>query len=194
LLALRFAECIVAETSDTVQTSCIEVGRGGLGLGQAVRFSSKLAIAAACGLLIVAAQPLPALSVASDASAAADENGARPSAENVKKELTSVIDAQLAAFRAGNYARAYTFATNEIRQIFPLIAFETMVKDGYPVIANSKNATYGLAFDTGSEAVINVRVEDGDKKSVEYQYVLKKEAGGWKISGVHEVKPDGLKV
>jgi hypothetical protein len=111
----------------------------------------------------------------------------------VKKELTAVIDAQLAAFRTGDYAQAYTFAAQEIRGMFPVATFETMVKSGYPLIAHSTNAQYGLAFDTGAEAVITVRVEGGDK-TTEYQYLLKKETAGWKISGVFEVKSEGLKV
>ena len=51
-----------------------------------------------------------------------------------------------------------------------------------------------MAFDVGDEAVINVRVENAEKKSILYQYMLHKEDGKWKISGVSEVKSAGLSV
>ena len=67
-----------------------------------------------------------------------------------------------------------------------------MVKKAYPVVAHSASAEYGAAFDTGTEAVVNVRVLDAEMKSVEYQYLFKKEDDGWMIGGVTEVKSEGL--
>ncbi len=122
------------------------------------------------------------------------QSGPHASSTVVKKELTGIIDAQLAAFRAGDYAKAYGFAASAVKEVFPPDNFATMVKTGYPVIAHSARADYGLAFDTGEEAVINVRIEDGAKKSAEFQYLLKKEGGGWKISGVSELKSTDLTV
>ena len=69
-----------------------------------------------------------------------------------------------------------------------------MVRSAYPIIAHSSATDYGLAFDTGEEAVINVRVSNAANKSAEYQYLLKKEGGHWKIGGVSELKPQGLSV
>jgi ABC-type transporter MlaC component len=112
----------------------------------------------------------------------------------VKRELAAVIEAQLAAFRANDYPKAYTFAATEIQGLFPVAQFETMVKQAYPVIAQSKTATFGLAFDTGDEAVVTVRVENASKTSVEYQYLLKKQNGAWKITGVSETKAGSLQV
>ena len=116
------------------------------------------------------------------------------STESVKKELTTVIDGQLAAFRANDYTKAYTFAAAEIKSMFALGDFEAMVKKGYPIISRSTASEYGIMFDTGEEAVVNVRVQTAEKQSVEYQYLLKKEADGWKIGGVAEVKAQGLGV
>ena len=116
------------------------------------------------------------------------------SSDALKKELSDVIEAQLAAFRANDYPKAYTFAAAEIKGLFPVDDFEKMVRTNYAVIAQSASAEYGVAFDTGEEAVVNVRIQDAAKKSVEYQYLLKKEESGWKISGVSEVKAAGLSV
>ena len=120
--------------------------------------------------------------------------GAHAPAESVKKELTTVIDGQLAAFRANDYAKAFSYASATIQSMFAPEDFEKMVKVAYPVIAHSVSSEYGVMFDTGEEAVVNVRVQDADKKSVEYQYLLKKESGTWKINGVSEVKAEGLSV
>ncbi len=119
---------------------------------------------------------------------------AHPSTAPVKQELSAVIDAQLAAFRANDYPKAYTFAAGAIQGMFSKERFEDMVKTAYPSIARSAKAEYGLAFDTGEEAVINVVVEGADGERAQYQYLLKKEDGAWKINGVSEVKSEGLRV
>ena len=137
-----------------------------------------------------------AVCLACHAGAAPDAPANKPhrSSDAVKKELSAVIDGQLAAFRADDYPKAYTFAASEIKGMFPPDEFEKMVRSQYAVIAKSTATEYGLAFDTGEEAVVNVRIENAEKKSVEYQYMLKKEESGWKISGVAEVKAEGLNV
>lgn len=117
-----------------------------------------------------------------------------PSTDKLKQDITTVIDSQLAAFRADDYAKAYTFAAADIQGKFGLPEFEQMVKSGFPVIAHSASAEYGLAFDTGDEAVINVRVQNAEKESVQYQYILKKENGIWKINGVLPLKAPGVSV
>ena len=118
-----------------------------------------------------------------------------PSTADVKSELTNVIDAQLAAFRADDYAKAYTFAATGIKDLFTQADFEGMVRKSYPVIAHSTSVDYGMAFDTGEDAVIYVRVQNsGTKADGQFQYLLKKENGVWKIGGVAEVKPEGLSV
>jgi hypothetical protein len=118
----------------------------------------------------------------------------QPSTDAVKKELTDIIDAQLAAFRTDDYAKAYGFAASSVREMFPPAAFESMVRTGYPVIAHSTRAFYGLTFDTGEEAVVNVRIEDAARNRGEFQYLLKKEGGAWKINGVSQLKASDLAV
>ena len=112
-----------------------------------------------------------------------------PSTEAMKKELAKVIEAQLAAFRAEDYTRAYTFAAAGIKDMVNAVEFERMVKAGYPVIAHSASAEYGLTLDSGEEAVVNVRViSAADGQAVDYLYTLGKEEGGWKITGVSELR------
>ena len=113
------------------------------------------------------------------------------SKESMRKELTQIIKSQLAAFRDEDYVTAYTFAAAGIKAQYPLAAFERMVKTGYPVIARFKSAEFGVVRDNGEEAVVNVEVEGESSSVAHYQYFLRKENAGWKISGVVEEKPTG---
>ena len=160
-----------------------------------LRFSAVLALA----LLAVGSEGqvhanAPSASPAEEIPAKPSVSTGQPSTEALKKEFSQVIEAQLAAFRAGEYYKAYAFAASQIKDMFPVENFKEMVEAAYPVIAHSTLAEFGLAIDTGDEAVINVRVENAERKSVLYQYQLEKQAGKWKISGVSEVKGSGLSV
>jgi hypothetical protein len=118
-----------------------------------------------------------------------------PSSAALKKELTGIVESQLAAFRANDYAKAYSFAASELQTIYSLQDFETMVKGAYPIIAKSSGAEFGMVFDQGEKALVHVRVENtAEKRSAQYRYLFQKEAHGWRITGVFEIKPGGLTV
>jgi ABC-type transporter MlaC component len=113
------------------------------------------------------------------------------SSEVMRDQLKGVVKSQLTAFRDDDYVTAYTFAAAGIKAHYPLAAFERMVKTGYPAIAKFKSAEFGVVRDNGTEALVNVEVEGESGRVVHYQYLLRKEEGVWKISGVVEVKPKG---
>ena len=120
--------------------------------------------------------------------------GLEPSETAVKSEITAVIEAQLAAFRAGDFDKAYTYAAGAIREKFPLSDFKQMVSTGYPIIATSVKAEYGVCLDNGVEAAIFVHVEARDGTSRDYQYGLVLERSGWRITGVTEPEKRGERV
>jgi len=111
-----------------------------------------------------------------------------PSSAAVKEKLHAVIRQQLEAFRRNDYAAAYVFAAPGIKDQFALEDFERMVRTGYPIIAQSTEATFGLTLDDGDKAVVTVRVVDeaGDKAS--YHYLLELAGEDWRISGVQQIK------
>jgi hypothetical protein len=115
----------------------------------------------------------------------------RISNDSTKNGLIKIVDAQLAAFRRGDYPRAYAFAGSQVHSQYPLPLFERMVKIGYPVIARSRSAQFGVILDNGDEAVVNVGILDGSGRIFHYQYFLKHEPAGWKINGVSEAKFEG---
>ena len=112
------------------------------------------------------------------------DDGLKPSETKMKSALHAVIAQQLEAFRVGDYAAAYVFADAAIKSMFPLERFEQMVKSGFPIIAHSASAKFGLTFDNGDDAVVNVRVFGADRPSVDYQYTLRRDGEVWRITGV----------
>lgn len=117
------------------------------------------------------------------ATLAAAEAPVRASKPDVKKEIVGVIEAQLAAFRAGDTARAHTFAAAELRAQKPLAAFAAIVEQSYPEIWRSERAEFGIVRDDGERATVTVQVFAKDGPAA-YDYTLRREAAGWRILGV----------
>jgi hypothetical protein len=122
------------------------------------------------------------------AAAGADSAAMPISKPAVSDQIVKVIEAQLAAFRAGDVAKAYTFASEPLRQQTPAPAFARIVQQNYPEIWQSTRAEFGLARDDGKRATVIVHVFAA-KSDAAYDYVLFKENGGWKIGGVLRHEP-----
>ena len=110
----------------------------------------------------------------------------RSSAE-VRRQVVGVVESQFNAFRDGDYARAYSFAATGLQQQFTVAAFERMVKEGYPIIADWRAVSFGEAVDNGREAALLVSVQGRGGRTRYFRYVLVREANEWRISGVVEV-------
>jgi hypothetical protein len=123
------------------------------------------------------------LAISGSVAVAADMT---PSTAPMKEKLHAVIRQQLEAFRRNDFAAAYKFAAQGIRDQFPTSEFETMIRKGYPIIADSTDAVFGITFDDGERAVVNVRVIGKDKQSATFQYLLERSGTEWRIAGVFE--------
>lgn len=110
----------------------------------------------------------------------------RSSAE-ARRQIVGVVESQFNAFRDGDYARAYSFAATGLQQQFTVAAFEMMVKEGYPIIADWRAVSFGEAVDNGREAALLVSVQGRGGRTRYFRYVLVREANEWRISGVVEV-------
>ncbi|AGY60202.1 DUF4864 domain-containing protein [Gloeobacter kilaueensis] len=148
----------------------------------------RTVLSAAILLLILAAGPTI---VGPPATARGEETGFTQSKAPVKKQIQSVIQAQLAAFRSGNYQKAYTYASVGIRRRFAAAAFAEMVRSAYPAIARSRTAQFGAILDDSEQAVAHVLVE-GTGDRVLYVYLLVRERGLWKIESVIEAQKPSL--
>lgn len=105
-------------------------------------------------------------------------------------EARAIIMRQLAAFRVDDYRAAYSFASQEIRALFDLPAFERMVKGGYPQIAHSADAWVtrsNLAPD--GKLYISLRIRGADGVFVQALYEMVWEDSRWRINGV-VTRPD----
>lgn len=123
------------------------------------------------------------LTCASVLSAAPEQ----PSTPAVKAEIVALVEAQLQAFRAGDWEKAYSYAAIDIRNAFPPERFAQMVKSAYGPIAKSRKAEFGVCLDDGDQGELNVTVEGADGQRNLYQYYLVKEQKGWRISGVKDL-------
>ncbi len=120
---------------------------------------------------------------------------AHESSDATKKEISQVIETQLAAFRSNDFAKGFTFASRDLQTVYSAADFEAMVRKSYPAIARSASADFGATLDTGDEAMIDVRVRGAaGVASGDFRYRLRKEDDQWRITGVLEIKPNGLTV
>jgi hypothetical protein len=111
------------------------------------------------------------------------------SAPAVKSVLIEVVSRQLAAFHAGDFRRAYTFAAIEIRSKYNRATFEQMVRIGFPILTRSVSTEFGPTLDDGKNGVVYVRVSDTQHEQL-YLYSLKREGASWKIIGVSQREED----
>jgi hypothetical protein len=95
------------------------------------------------------------------------------------------VPAQLDAFRAGDFDRAYTYASATIREQFGRAAFERMVRLGYPQIAAPASFTVdGAERAPDGTIYLFLRIRGRDGSGVEAVYEMVSEDGAWKINGV----------
>lgn len=116
--------------------------------------------------------------------ARAAESGMRASKPEVRKEVVAAIEGQLAAFRAKDTKKAYTFAAATLRAQNPLRQFLRIVEINYPEIWANTKGEFGVVRDDGLRATVLVQVFAGDDRA-DYDYGLVKERDGvWRIDSV----------
>lgn len=113
-----------------------------------------------------------------------------PSGQPIKDALRTVITSQLDAFRHDDYAAAYRVSHAEFQDHMTVQTFERMVRLGYPAIAHSTSARFGLAMDNGDDAVINVRIYSANAEPIDYRYILRRDGESWRITGVTLLKDE----
>src|SRR4051812_6970002 len=116
----------------------------------------------------------------------------RASSPEVKKEIVSVINAQLTALQKGDVAKAYSYASAELRAQKPLRVFTAIVKENYPEIWANTRAEFGIVRDDGSRATVTVQLYSKTDDAA-YDFALTREKAGWRIQGVvrHEPRKAG---
>jgi len=132
--------------------------------------------------LALASVGLLSLLLCAPARAQADRSDPRSAAELVVK--------QLEAFRRDDFDTAFTFASGTIRAQFDRRDFETMVRRGYPEIAQSAFAAVTKTeLESEGLAYVTVKIRGANGQSIEALYEMVWE-DGWKVNGV-ATRPDG---
>ena len=98
-----------------------------------------------------------------------------------------IISRQLEAFLSGDFARAYAFASPDIKRIFPTLErFMSMVQSGYLPVLRPGNYAFGR-----SEQLFDGRIQwevliDGpDGKGYTATYIMEQQQdGSWKVDAV----------
>ena len=112
------------------------------------------------------------------------------SAEPTQERIRATITGQIDAFRAGDMARAFDFASDGIRRIFGTSeTFGGMVERGYAMVIAPVELRYGDLRDEAGGQVQRVLIRDAAGVWHALDYLMVEEAEGWRIGGVELLGP-----
>jgi hypothetical protein len=110
---------------------------------------------------------------------------ARQTPAPAPRELYSVVNNQLTAFRAADFSRAYRNASTRVQQKFSLPQFESMIRRNYAeMMKETQRVEFGAARAQGESAIMQVFffADNGESRAFLYTFVV--EDGIWKVEGV----------
>lgn len=117
--------------------------------------------------------------------------------EAASTEPQTIIQNQIQAFRAGEDAKAYSYAAPSISNFFPTVdSFMTMVKKGYSPVWQPQDFQFGIEKQLAPGQVmqeVNIIANDGTAWTALYS-LIKQNDGSWKINGVQLLKADGASI
>lgn len=101
------------------------------------------------------------------------------------KEMQSVIDRQLEAFQADDFAKAMEFASPVLQQYFRTPEnFQRMVTQGYPMVWRFDSVRYLESRVEGGVHWQRVMIRDLQGAIHVLDYRMTQTAAGWRINGV----------
>ena len=103
-------------------------------------------------------------------------------------ELYTVVNQQLASFRADDFPGAYRYAASGVQQKFTLPQFENMMRRDYSDITRTQRVEFGFMKVQGATAVVQVffTAESGSVRSFLFSMIA--EGKSWKINGMQELR------
>ena len=113
---------------------------------------------------------------------------ARQTPAPAPRELYSVVNNQLSAFRAADFSRAYRNASTRVQQKFSLPQFENMIRRNYAeMMKKTHRIEFGVVQTQGESAILQVFffADNGEARAFLYSFVS--EDGVWKIEGVEQM-------
>lgn len=100
-------------------------------------------------------------------------------------DIQATIGAQLEAFKADDFAQAFTYASPMIQSMFGTSErFGMMVRNGYPMVWRPADVQFLDLEDRGGRLYqkLSIRDAQGGTHLLEYQMI--RNQAGWRINGV----------
>ncbi|HVY70330.1 MAG TPA: DUF4864 domain-containing protein [Verrucomicrobiae bacterium] len=108
----------------------------------------------------------------------------------LRRTLTNAVLGQISALHSNDFARAYDYASMFVQAQFPLPVFERIVRSGYSPLLTATNAEFAGVLDNGRQAVAGLILRGPWPDVKRYEYHLRREGEGWKVTGVMDVPGD----
>lgn len=106
-------------------------------------------------------------------------------AQTVGEKIETVIGQQIEAFQADDFARAFSFASPMIQQMFGSSdRFGLMVRQGYPMVWRPEEVTFLERRSEGAATFQQVLVQDAAGRLHTLEYQMVEGPDGWRINGV----------
>ncbi|WP_419738843.1 DUF4864 domain-containing protein [Ruegeria sp.] len=100
-------------------------------------------------------------------------------------EIEANIAAQIQAFKADDFATAFTFASPNIQRLFGNPDnFGAMVRNGYPMVWRPSDVRFLELREVAGALWQKVMITDGDGAVHILDYQMIQQENGWKINGV----------
>ncbi len=100
-------------------------------------------------------------------------------------EIEANIAAQIQAFKADDFATAFTFASPNIQRLFGNSDnFGAMVRNGYPMVWRPSDVRFLELREVAGALWQKVMITDGDGAVHILDYQMIQQENGWKINGV----------
>ena len=100
-------------------------------------------------------------------------------------EIEANISAQIQAFKADDFATAFTFASPNIQRMFgDPDNFGVMVRRGYPMVWRPAEVRFLELREVAGTLWQKVMITDGDGRVHLLDYQMIQQEGRWKINGV----------
>lgn len=100
-------------------------------------------------------------------------------------EIEAIIGAQLEAFKADDFAQAFSYASPMIQSMFGSSdRFGVMVRNGYPMVWRPAEVQFLGLEDRGGSLYQTVRIRDAQGGTHLLEYQMIRNASGWRINGV----------
>lgn len=104
-----------------------------------------------------------------------------------ERETQNVVTLQLEAFLSGDFETAYSYASPDIKRIFPTLdRFMSMVRSGYLPVLRPGNYAFGrVEIDAEGRLVWEVLIQGPDGADYTAAYYMERQPdGSWKVDAV----------